>query len=135
MRSGLRRLLGLPVRLVRRVWRMGRPPESDRSAPGSGAASPSMVGRKHEPTADPSPEEKARKHRRRAKAGLLLWLRDGAGVATEAVLAERAASVYFLDGDGWASLLAELRAEDLVRDVDGGLSVSDAGRSYAEGTH
>jgi hypothetical protein len=124
----LGRLLGLPGRIVRRIRALRRGATPAEPAP-------SMVGRKHEPTTEPSPEEKARRHRRRAKSGLLLWLRDGPGVAPEADVAARAASVYFLDAEAWALLLAEMRAEDLIREEVGGFSVSDAGRSYAEGTH
>jgi hypothetical protein len=120
----LKTVLSLPRRVARRVRNAVAKPAA--------AAPESLVGRKHAPPVEETPGEKLRKHRRKAKWGLLGWLRDATTPITLDEMRSRASSLYYLEGEGWDSLWAEMSGEHLVHDENGALVITDAGRSVAE---
>jgi hypothetical protein len=121
----LKALLSLPRRVARRVRNVARPAKAEPEPE-------SLVGRKHAPPVEETPGEKVRRHRRKAKWGLLAWLRDSPKPISLDVMRSRASSLYYLDGEAWDSLWAEMSGEHLVHEEGGVLAITDAGRAVAE---
>lgn len=120
----LKTVLSLPRRVARRVRNVVAKPADGEPE--------SMVGKKHGPPPEETPGEKQRKHRRRAKWGLLAWLRDSQQPISPDLIRTRAASLYYLEGEAWESLWTELQHEHLVEVRDDVLVITDAGRAVAE---